>query len=980
MLMLQKLTDATEIFVAEICNESAKVVVCAGGAVGTYGVGLELSLQSLSLDSAISERKTIDAIKSHSYYTSPIVLSNHCVWGVMVLLLPESVHDAAAISLPVSTFNRVLCDQIELSMFEDKRNSTAMCNMDRFTAGYMRGSSMGVPWCLDVNSEEFTYIGEQSLQIISYTDQDWKCLGDWVQAVHPEDRERVKDYYLHMKDADKDHVVEYRLVKKDGSIIWIRDVMKGTLCEDSGNRELMGFMVDISWAKEKEQGLTFINNQLRKVLTVTNTVLVINNEDGDVVFHSHKDASMVPKKCYHYLRGALKRCGECPLSGPVKRESIFYYRDKDRTVQVSAFPYEVEPEKWFVAEMHVNISDRISKENETALLKDRLELSMKSGSIAYLEFNLATKILKTNTIFEEITGLNLNNKIVDLEWVMSRVHEKDYEYVKDVYDFALNSRDKKLSIEFRFLNVDNKYVWLRFSGQVLIDEHGGIDIAGILIDISDTKELMNALMLERNKSLQASEAKSMFLANMSHEIRTPMNAIIGFSELLSKHIVKAPLNGYLNSIKASGKVLLALINDLLDLEKIEAGKMIIRKENTDFIGLLKEIEQTFSMNFAEKQIELLMKPQAKFPKLIYVDSLKIKQILLNLVNNALKFTNKGEVEVQSFFKFDSGGEKGTLSFKVSDTGIGIAKNKQESIFEPFVQDKDPNEKDHQGTGLGLSIVQKLVRMMGGVISLESEAGVGSTFSIMIPDVEATDDPFSEMEGEIESNVKFNQEKVLIVDNVETNLEVLNAMCSNLNLKSITCTHGKEVLELALVEKPAVIIMDLRVPKHNGFKSIKDIRQSELVKDIPVIAISSSSNVNEEKLADNEGFDGFISKPIPVYKLIQEISRFVKPVDEEEVSSQLEREDAATKLSDGDKKVINLAFKETILPLWQSLKDILSSEKLNTMLSVLKELSGQVSWPALDRYTEKMDIAIKSFDFETIQKLINRFDSLLKELE
>ncbi|MGQ1785833.1 MULTISPECIES: PAS domain-containing protein [unclassified Saccharicrinis] len=979
MLMLKKLTDASVVFLAEIIDNAVKVVASSKETASAYNVGAIIKLQTFQIDIAIQKKRCIDSIQTHSYFTSPIILSSNDVWGAIVVLLNNSPTKTNQLSLPVSTFNKTISDQVELSYLKSQSDFKLKCNFDISTVNYLLGVMGGVPWCLDYNSGQFKYIGSQAEQLLGYTLDDWNSLKDWKEAIHPDDRSRAIEYYSRIKDGGKDHILEYRFIKKDGSVIWIQDVVKVNVDQDDQVNELVGCMVNISQAKEREQGLEFLNNQLRNVLTATNAVLTISSEEGDIIFHSHEDIAKIDKRCYQQFRGADERCNQCPTRKDIKSKTTFQYWDKGKNFQVIACPYEVEPDVWHIAEVRVDISNRVSDDNGIAELKDRLEFGMKSGNIAYLEYDLQEKVLRTNSIFENVTGLNLNNEVVDLVWMKSRIHEKDYDYILEVFDLALNSDDKKLTVEFRFLRVDNKYIWVRFTGQLLMDEQGASEISGILIDISDTKELMNALMLERNKSLQASEAKSMFLANMSHEIRTPMNAIIGFSELLSKHIVKAPLNGYLNSIKASGKVLLALINDLLDLEKIEAGKMVIRKENTDFVSLLREIEQTFSMNFAEKQIDLLIKPQVKFPKLIYVDSLKIKQILLNLVNNALKFTSKGEVEVQSFFKFNEDEKKGTLSIKVCDTGIGIAQNKQNSIFEPFIQDKNPNEKEHQGTGLGLSIVQKLVRMMGGLISLESEVGLGSTFSIVIPDIEATDDPFSEIEGELEGNIKFNQEKVLIVDNVETNLEVLSAMCSNLNLKSIVCAHGKRALELALTEKPEVIIMDLRVPKHNKFKSLKDIKGSEDIKHIPVIAVSSSSNIHEAELAGKAGFDGFISKPIPEHKLIQEICKFVLPNEEEGADESVENNEAAANLSMEDIEFIKATVNDTVLPLWQSLKEILSSEKLSAMLYELNGLKKNITWPALERYTVKLDTAIKSYDFETIQKLIYQFEPLLEDL-
>ncbi len=978
MLMLQKLTNATDVFLGELTNSLVLIVASTQNKGDNYSNNKQIETNCFQIDKTIKRKTAIIQNDNEKYYTSPVYKNNQ-VWGVIVLLWKNEKFSVDNLDITVSTISDVICDQLELQGYKTKGLGIDIPNLEYSAIEYLLESLAGVPWRMDFSSNSYTYIGERGEEVLSYTLEDWSSFEKWTKSIHPDDREGAVNYCLCETAAGDDHTFEYRLIKKSGKVIWIRDVVKLIMDENNNVKELVGFMVDITHIKEKEQNLSFYNTQLQNILTATNTILSITNDEGDILFHSHEDITKINRKCYMHFSNSKEQCEKCPGRSAEKKKTIFRYLDGDKTIQVVAIPYEVQKGVWNMAEVRVDISDRVSSENEIAELKDRLELSMNSGNIAYVEYHTQTQILRTNKLFEEITGLAFENKKVDLGWIRSRIHEDDLNYINQSFMHTLKSSEKKITIEFRFLNNTNKYIWLRFSGQLPENVEVDDKISGVLIDVSDMKELMGALLLERNKSMQANDAKSMFLANMSHEIRTPMNAIIGFSELLSKHIVEAPLNGYLNSIKASGKVLLALINDLLDLEKIEAGKMIIRKENTDFTGLMKEIEQTFSMNFMEKKVELSVQTMMNFPKLIYIDSLKIKQVLLNLVNNALKFTYRGEVIVLSSFKHNDEGSKGTLFFKVVDTGIGIAKNKQKQIFEPFVQDKNPNEKDHEGTGLGLSIVQKLVSMMGGVISVESEEGVGSTFSILIPNVEATDDPYSEIEQETTSEIQFNQEPILIVDNVETNLEVLKAICLDLNINCHTSLHGKELFSNVLRVKPKLILMDIRVPKSQQFESINNIKSNNELKNIPIIAVSSSSNVNEKELAMNNGFEGFISKPITESALIAEISRFIIPQkDKKALMPELKAEQID--LINEDKIWLSEQMNDVILPVLEGLKEILSSEQLSLFLLEIKNINKNVVWTSLKNYADKLDIAIKSYDFETIQKLINHFDSILDELK
>ncbi|WP_185957588.1 PAS domain-containing hybrid sensor histidine kinase/response regulator [Saccharicrinis carchari] len=748
--------------------------------------------------------------------------------------------------------------------------------------------------------------------------------------------------------------------------------------QNQDTEELNGFMHYFSALKSCKNGQTILNKQLHNILMATNTVLSISNEHGDIIFHSHEDINNIHDKCYHHFADNNTLCAQCPRKKVIKTKSTFRYRNKDKTIQVVAFPYEYKPNVWHMAEVRMDVTDRVSSEHELAELKDRLEFSMESGNIAYVEYNFRSQTLLTNKIFTDITGYVLDKGKLELDWIKTRIHTHDLEYIRESMAYAAKSQDKKLTMEFRLLNTSNTYVWLRFGGQLITDCNGVSVITGVLSDISETKALMNALLVERNKSIQANEAKSMFLANMSHEIRTPMNAIIGFSELLSKHMQEPPFNGYLNSIKTSGKVLLALISDLLDLEKIEAGHMVIRKENTDFISLLKEIEQTFSLAFTEKQIEFVVRPQKDFPKFIFIDPLKMNQILLNLISNALKFTKQGQVSVTCAFTFSDTRDKGKLLIKVSDTGVGIAKNKQRYIFDPFVQDKSPNEKDQQGTGLGLSIVQKLVRMMGGVITMESEVNTGSTFSISIPDVEATNDLFCELEDKQSNNVVFNGERVMIVDSVQTNLDVLCAQGQNLKLSCTSCIYGKQMIEIVQEVNPALIIMDIRMPKINRYKYFNKIKANEKTKYIPVIATSSSSDVKELLKIKEAGFDGFISKPITQQDLVNEIAKFISPQQKQD-KARVQITDEEFSLNKTDRRKLKQQLETSVVPLCDSLHEILSSEKLNMFISQIDKATQQIPWSPLEEYKQELEAAIQSFDFETIQKMIRNFHLFIDKL-
>ncbi len=832
---------------------------------------------------------------------------------------------------------------------------------------YLLDSINGIPWRMNFKTMEFTYIGEQVVHITGYKPEEWPNLKEWSAAIHPDDREGAVDYCFNESIKGDDHLFEYRLVKKDGEVIWLQDVVKVSLGEDGEPLELNGFMIDITRQKHKEQYDMLLQNQLKHILRATNTVMDIVDHEGNIIFHSHENINAISQKCYQHFSNRNEKCEACPRRKKIKSKSTFYYNQEDKTYQVTAYPFEVEQGKLYMGEVRVDITDRVKRENEMAKLKNQLEFSMKAGSIAFVEYDVSSSMLSVNHVFNKITGYDFSNHQVELDWLFSRVHNDDIKWLKTSFIRTSTSKTNQIDIEFRLLNASNVYIWVNFSGLIKSTSEGSFLVSGIIKDITPAKKLLGDLLVEKNRSLKAMEAKSMFLANMSHEIRTPMNAIIGFSELLGKHIAEEPYKGYIKSIKASGKVLLALINDLLDLEKIEAGKMLVKKDNTDFVILVDEIVQTFAMMANEKGLELKINKDSTIPGTILIDSLKLRQILLNLVNNAIKFTEKGTVSIDSDFVPNANTSTGTLTFSVTDTGIGIKKEKQATIFEPFIQDKNANDKDYEGTGLGLSIVQKLVAMLGGSITLSSQPDKGSVFTIVIPDVEASHDIHAELSEILPEKVDYAKEKILIAERKGSDLEVLEAVCNSLNLECKTASNIDEIIKQVHIFNPKVIILDAELDgalENDYVNKLKNKTMGEP----GVLAITSVNNNRHFKKLFHKGFNGIITKPLVQHELVNELNRFIKKNTQNTAEKQIEMPE----FSLDEKNILCHTFHKTLIPIWVEFDEYLSSDNLQVFSHELKKLNEEVSWKALHKFSKKLDSAIDSYDFESIQKLLSNF--------
>lgn len=450
---------------------------------------------------------------------------------------------------------------------------------------------------------------------------------------------------------------------------------------------------------------------------------------------------------------------------------------------------------------------------------------------------------------------------------------------KEAHRRGLNGEVVKCDEDEFLMDSDNKE-WIRYEIRPWYNESdqiGGIIIfTEIITDYVNTRE---ALIRAREEAENAARMESLFLSTMSHEIRTPLNAVIGFTHLLLKD-PRPDQTESLNILKFSAEHLLVLINDILDFNKIEAGKLEF--ENVDFsiAGLISNIKAAFQEKAAEKAIGLKLLLDDDLPPMVKGDPVRLGQVLNNLISNAVKFTNQGKVTIAAHL-ISRNTTDTVVEIEIRDTGIGIRPDKQEKIFESFSQASVDITRNYGGTGLGLAITKRLLQLMGSQIYLESEEGKGARFYFTLRLDSSDKHPFDEKPLTEQVEFKsFKGVKVLIAEDNKINVLVARQFLKHWDVECDVVENGLQALNMVQQHHYSVILMDLQMPVMDGYEATKKIREltDEKYQKLPIIALTASVMVDHRDKAFFVGFNDYVGKPFTPRELYSKISKYVNPVD------------------------------------------------------------------------------------------------------
>ena len=400
-------------------------------------------------------------------------------------------------------------------------------------------------------------------------------------------------------------------------------------------------------------------------------------------------------------------------------------------------------------------------------------------------------------------------------------------------------------------------------------------ILGYSVDISERKNFEQELLQAKQKAEEGALAKEQFLSTMSHEIRTPMNAVIGMTHVLLENNPRVDQLENLKILKFSAETLLSLLNDILDFNKIDAGKVEFEEVIFELPELVESIKKSFTFTAQEKSLELVFQIDDKTPTKVAGDPVRLTQVLTNLMNNAIKFTHQGEVRV-SLLVLEESPEDVQIRFNVKDTGVGIPKEKQQLIFERFTQANPETIRKFGGTGLGLAIVKRLLELQGSQIHLESTEGQGSRFYFDLKlkkHMPATEKNFDKIDNETLKNTKG--QRILLVEDTKINQLVVAKFLKTWHLKIEYAANGIEAIEQAQKSHYDLILMDLQMPEMDGYDATHHIRQLPTHQDTPIIALTASALVEERERAFKAGVTDYLTKPFSPNELYNKIIRYIQ---------------------------------------------------------------------------------------------------------
>ncbi|MGB7324757.1 MAG: PAS domain S-box protein [Rubripirellula sp.] len=754
-------------------------------------------------------------------------------------------------------------------------------------------------WEWDIPSDCITW-SDQMYAMFGYTpDEVDPSRAGFLKVVHPDDRPMLQNMIKSaFAGTCQSHEVEFRVIRgTDKSAVWT--LSRGTIHRDADGNPLsiVSVAVDVTDRKKRETELVdreahlrrVINNQLGLVGVIDRNGNLLEVDERSLAIAQTRREEVIGKHFadapwWNYdsvvsqqMRDAMQRAFE----GEVVRYDVSLFAHGSRGVMIDfmiAPVFDADGNVEYLIPSGVDIRDRVKIEKEQRSVTRRMRMALRAGGMAAWEWT-PDKSIWTPELYT-LLGIDADRE-ASPDLFFSLVHPDDLSSMQQSWQTAIEGADSYDS-EFRIIRPDGQVRWLNGLGEVVRDKAGRVvRMYGVNWDSTYDHLQSDALKESERRALEASASKSEFLANMSHEIRTPMTAILGYTDLVADMIDNSEAVSHLNTIRRNGDFLLDIINDILDLSKIEAGKLDVSEERFSPQRLVEDVRSIMEVRASAENLVLSVEYQGKIPSVIQSDAKRLKQILINLVGNAIKFTKQGSVKIV----VQCEPSQREMRFSIVDTGIGISQKQQAKLFLPFAQGDGNVNREFGGTGLGLAISKRLTEMLGGEIKLESTLGSGSTFVVSIATGDLTHVEMIEPSAVGDSeNVGSGAEEicldchVLIVDDRRDIRFLSRRFLTGAGATADEAEDGEVAVAIVTeaIESGVtydLILLDMQMPKLDGYATAQTLRQLGFAG--PIIALTADAMQGDMNRCIESGCNDYLSKPIDKTILLKKVKSYVK---------------------------------------------------------------------------------------------------------
>lgn len=708
------------------------------------------------------------------------------------------------------------------------------------------------------------WLNKAAEQFLGYTHHDLATIDDWFELTHRGDVEGSRARYESFRAAGFPEVILSKLATKFGSIV---NVAVAAYVDDRGELWILSDMTERLLTEEK----------LRVLFEHSNTAYFLFGNEGIL---DCNDAALkqlgFKEKAEALGRSFSSLSPEFQADGQRSADKLHQVNQELASQGRCSFDWIHNRTDESVVSVHVSVSKFVvdSQSLEMVVWQDLSYIKEAEEKLRLSEDRYRTIVDNTNEI---IYTLSLDGLFtyVSPSWTRHLGHPVDevvgkafidYVHPDDVlkgkvYTYRLfKDPTHRGTCMYRAMHADGTIRWHETSGSVVLDREGNpLHFVGLSQDVSERRQSRAALEEARDAALASSRAKSQFLATVSHEIRTPLNGVLGMTNLLADTNLSREQKSYLNTIQSSGEILRRVIDDVLDFSRIEAGKLTITPLAVEVVSALQDVVSLFEGRAQEKGIALGLDWGGLESLLVYADPARVKQVVANLIANAVKFTEQGSVQVIGRLIRETKTAV-LLRVEVVDTGIGILPDRVEAIFEGFTQADNSMVRKYGGSGLGLTISKRLTDLMGGRIGVESKPGEGSRFWIELPLSRIT--AASAKKGADKREVSLDGVRILLAEDNDVNVEVAKRQIELLGCIVDVASNGKQAVEMSGTGQYQMILMDIQMPQMDGLEATRMIRtrETDTGERIPIIALTATAFAEDKRACEDAGMDSFLSKP------------------------------------------------------------------------------------------------------------------------